>query len=195
VSLALAYGRRTLSLRQIVGAWVVVGLLTWIAWLVVSAELQDRFNIDPEVALDRVLWILDPSGRSDFSQEERFELFERGWEQFLASPLVGNGVGSTELWEARSSTHNMYVMLASDFGLLGLFAFPSIVLAAIGSRGRGFADATVAGLFLLFWGLFSHNVLSEYYLLITISMVAALSRRESEAAGHGTPAACAALPT
>ena len=194
VSLALAYGRRTLSLRQIVGAWVVVGLLTWIAWLVVSAELQDRFNIDPEVALDRVLWILDPSGRSDFSQAERFELLERGWEQFLASPLVGNGVGSTELWEARASTHNMYVTLASDFGLLGLFTFPSIVLAAMGARGRGFADPTVAGLFLLFWGLFSHNLLSEFYLLITISMVAALSRHVSETTCHGTWGACSALP-
>ena len=192
VSFALAYGPRTLSVRQITVALLVVGVLTWFAWLTVSSELQERFNIDPEVALDRVLWILDPSGRSDFSQEERFELLERGWDQFLASPLVGNGVGSTELWEARSSTHNMYVMLATDFGLLGLFALPSIVLAAMGSRGRGVAHATVAGLFLLFWGFFSHNVFSEYYLLITISMVAALSRRESQATDYGT---LRALPT
>ena len=185
VSIVLAYGRQTLSLRQIAAALVIVSALTWIAWLIASSELQERFNIDPEVALDRVLWILDPTGRSDFSQEERFEVLERGWEQFLASPLVGNGVGSTELWEARASTHNMYVMLASDFGLIGLLAFPSIVLAAMGSRVTAFGDAFVAALFLLFWGLFSHNILSEYYLLITISMIAALSRRESEAARHG----------
>jgi len=100
-----------------------------------------------------------------------------------------------ELWEARASTHNMYVMLASDFGLIGLLAFPSIVLAAMGSRVTAFGDAFVAALFLLFWGLFSHNILSEYYLLITISMIAALSRRESEAARHGTRCAWDALAT
>jgi hypothetical protein len=37
----------------------------------------------------------------------------------------------------------------------------------------------VTGVFLLFWGIFSHNILSEYYLLLTISLIAALSRREA----------------
>jgi O-antigen ligase len=194
VSFGLAFGGRSLTWRQIAAALLIVGALTAIAWLLVSAELQERFNIDPEVALDRVLWIFDPSGRSDYSQEERIQLLERGWEQFLSSPLVGNGVGSTELWEARSSTHNMYVMLASDFGIIGLLIFPCIVLAAMGTGAARLTDATVAGLFLLFWGLFSHNVLSEYYLLLTISMVAALSRRESVMTYHGARDPPSALP-
>ena len=182
VCFALAYRGRTLTLRQIASALAVVAVLTWGAWMVVSSELQERFNIDPDVALDRLLWILDPEGRADFSQEERIALLEKGWDQFLTSPALGNGVGSTELWEARTSTHNMYIMLASDFGLLGLLAFPCIVLAAIGAGIGRLSDATVTGLFLLFWGLFSHNILSEYYLLLTLSLVAALSRRQRTAA-------------
>ena len=176
---ALVYRQRTFSVGQVLAALLVVGLLTWVAWLILSAQLQERYNIDPQVALDRILWILDPEGRADFSQEERVELLERGWDQFLAAPLLGHGVGSTELWEARTSTHNIYVMLASDFGVLGLFIFPCIVWSAMGSGAKRLGDVAVAGLFLLFWGLFSHNMLSEYYLLVTISLLAALSRRES----------------
>lgn len=193
VSGLMAFRGRTLSLRQVAAAIVVIGGLTWITWLLVSAELQDRFHIDPEVALDRVFWILDPTGEHDFSEWERLALLERGLAQFLASPFVGNGVGSTELWEARSSTHNMYILLASDFGVIGLFVLPAIVLAAMGARLR-LTDAVVTGLFLLFWGFFSHNVLSEYYLLLTISLVAALSRRETAAAQAGEEQEYRALP-
>jgi O-antigen ligase len=178
VSCLLAFSGRTLSLRQIAAAIVVVGGLTWITWLLVSTELQDRFHIDPEVALDRLLWVLDPTGRSDFSQAERLAVLERGWGQFLASPFLGNGVGSTELWDADAATHNTYVQLASDFGVIGLFALPAIVLTAIGRWSGRLTDAVVTALFTLFFGLFSHNGLSEFYLVLIISLVAALSRRE-----------------
>ena len=180
VCFALAYRRRALSVGQILSALLVVVTLAWIAWLVVAAQLEERFHINPQMALDRILWILDPEGRADFSQAERVELLERGWDQFLAAPLTGHGVGSTELWDARTSTHNMYVALASDFGVLGLLVLPCVILSAIG-RGLGRPrDAAVTGLFLLFWGLFSHNILSEYYLLIAISLIAALGRQEQQ---------------
>jgi O-antigen ligase len=179
VSIPLAYRGRSLSWRQLAAAVIVIAGVSWITWLLVSAELQDRFHIDPDVALDRLFWVLDPSNRSDFSEWERITLLERGWEQFLASPFLGNGLGSTELWEARASTHNEYVMQASDFGVLGLFVLPAFVLAAVGTRGIWLSDAAVTGLFLLFWGFFSHNILSEYYLLLTVSLIAALSRREN----------------
>lgn len=178
VCMALASGGRSLTWRQLGGAFVLVVVLAVLTWLLVAAELREQFHIDPEVSMDRILWIFDTAGRADYSQEERIALLERGWEQFLYSPLVGNGVGSTELWEERTSTHNMYAMLASDFGVLGLFVFPVIVLAAMGAGIRRLTDATVTGLFLLFWGVFSHNVLSEYYLLISLSLLAALNRRE-----------------
>jgi hypothetical protein len=194
VSGALVYRGRSLSFRQLATAVIVIAGVSWITWLLVAAELQDRFHIDPDVALDRLFWILDPSNRSDFSEWERTMLLERGWAQFLGSPFLGNGLGSTELWEARSSTHNEYVMQASDFGVLGLFVLPAFVLAAVGTRRVALTDAVVTGLFLLFWGFFSHNILSEYYLLLTISLVAALSRRETAAAHAGEEQEYRALP-
>lgn len=182
----LAVGRhRLLTLRQILYALAVGAVAAWATWLVVAAEIEQRFNIDPAVFADRVLWILDPSGRSDFSQTERLQLLQRGLEQFLASPLWGNGIGSTELWAERTSTHNLYVMLASDFGMLGLFMLPGIVFAAVGSIPSRVREVTVGGLVILVYGLFSHNVLGEFYVLISIAMLAALARsRSSNPAGN-----------
>lgn len=194
VSFALAFRGRSLSLRQVVAAVIVVAVITWVVLLLVSAELQDQFKIDPEIAMERLLWVLDPTGQPDYSEWERLALLERGWEQFLASPVIGNGVGSTEFWEARSSTHNMYVTLASDFGVIGLFILPGIVLAAVGSWVGRLTDAVVTALFLLFWGFFSHNILSEYYLLLTISLVAALSQRETTVVQNGDEGVRSALP-
>lgn len=179
VGLALVYGAlllegRTLRPGQVMKIVALTMGAGYVFWLVFSAELQSRFNVDPSLVLDRVLWILDPSGRADFSQDERVDLAERGWLQFVASPYVGNGLGSTELWELRTSTHNLYLMLASDFGIVGWFVLPLLLVAAV-KRDVLSLTGGVAAAFLLFWALLSHNVLSEYYILIGMSLMAAVS--------------------
>jgi O-antigen ligase len=171
---ALLVEGRTLrrgQLARIVALCTAAGYTFWLAF---SAELQSRFNVDPALVLDRVLWILDSSGRVDFSQAERAMLAERGWLQFVASPLFGNGLGSTELWELRTSTHNLYIMLASDFGLVGWLVLPVLLLAAV-RRNLTTLPGGVAAAFMLLWGLVSHNVLGEYYILIAMSLMAAIS--------------------
>lgn len=183
VCLGLSVWSKVLTAKSLLASLLTMVLIGVLGWALISAELQARFNIDPALVSDRVLWILDPEGRSDFSQEERIGLLERGWSQFMAAPFVGNGVGSTELWEARSSTHNVYAMLASDFGVVGLFVLPAIIFAALGSTRGSRREFTVAGCFILFWGLFSHNVLGEFYMLIGIGMIAA-SRRCADNVGE-----------
>lgn len=171
---ALLAEGRTLRPVQVLRIAAIGAVAGYVFWLAFATELQSRFNVDPALVLDRILWILDPSGRSDFSQAERAILAERGWLQFVASPFFGNGLGSTELWELRTSTHNLYIMLASDFGLVGWLVLPALLLAAV-RRDLTAPPGGVAAAFLLLWGLVSHNVLGEYYILIAISLMAALS--------------------
>lgn len=183
VLVALMFERRTLRPGQVMSVFILTAGAGYAAWLILSAELQSRFNIDPSLVLDRVLWILDPWGRADFSQEERAAVAERGWLQFLSSPYIGNGLGSTELWELRASTHNLYLMLASDFGLVGWFVLPLILFAAV-HRDVTSLTGGVAAAFLLFWALLSHNILGEYYILLAMSLMAAASaaaRRDGNA--------------
>lgn len=171
---ALLVEGRTLRREQVVRIAALGTAAGYAFWLAFSAELQSRFNVDPALVLDRVLWILDSSGRVDFSQAERAALAERGWLQFVASPFFGNGLGSTELWELRTSTHNLYIMLASDFGLVGWLVLPVLLLAAV-RRNVTTLPGGVAAAFLLLWGLISHNVLGEHYILIAMSLMAAIS--------------------
>jgi O-antigen ligase len=188
VGLGLVFGAllvegRTLRPVQVVRIAGLGAAAGYAFWLAFSAELQSRFNVDPALVLDRILWILDPSGRADFSQAERAILAERGWLQFVASPFFGNGLGSTELWELRTSTHNLYIMLASDFGLVGWLVLPALLLAAV-RRDFTALPGGVAAAFLLLLGLVSHNVLGEYYILIGMSLMAAVSgTRERSADG------------
>jgi O-antigen ligase len=171
---ALLVEGRTLRREQVARIAALATVAGYAFWLTFAAELQSRFNIDPALVRDRILWILDPSGRADFSQAERAMLAERGWLQFVSSPFFGNGVGSTELWELRSSTHNLYIMLASDFGLVGWLVLPALLLAAV-RRNLATLPGGIAAAFLLLWGLVSHNVLGEYYILIAMSLMASIS--------------------
>lgn len=180
VVLALFVTGRELKPFQVFKAAAVAGLVGFVAWQVFAAEFESRFNIDPGLVLDRVLWILDPSGRSDFSQAERVLLAERGWMQFISSPFWGNGLGSTELWEVRQSTHNLYVMLASDFGLMGFLILPLIVASSTGRRIFSLHGG-VAATFVLMWGLLSHNVLTEFYMMLGIAMMAAINHAPVQA--------------
>jgi hypothetical protein len=171
---ALMFEGKTLRRGQVMKVVAFTAGAGYVFWLVFAAELLSRFSIDPSLVLDRILWILDPTGTADFSQEERVGLAERGWLQFIASPYFGNGLGSTELWELRTSTHNLYLMLASDFGIAGWFVLPLLLLAAV-RRDVLSLTGGVAAAFLLFWALLSHNVLSEYYILLAMSLMAAVS--------------------
>jgi O-antigen ligase len=161
--------------RSVASAALAGAVLGWVAWAFVLPVIASDFKLDPAIIIDRILWLLDPGTRSDFSQVERVELAEKGWLQFVASPWFGNGVGSTELWEARSSTHNVYLMLMSDFGWIGVLVLPALALAAAqgqNAAGRRCRVAFVA--FLLLHGTLSHNLLTDLFLLVTIALLAAM---------------------
>lgn len=180
VWLGLAATGKSLNFRDLRNGSIATGVIAWIVWSIAAYEIQERLKIRPDFILDRLLWVLDPAGRADFSQDERIELLQAGWQQFLASPLWGNGVGSTEYWQLRTSTHNLYVQLASDFGVIGFLVLPAIVGGFVGAAWVRRSDAFVASIFVLFWGFFSHNVFTEYYLMTGIALAAALAHAPDE---------------
>ena len=176
VNVVLVTHGKDISARQLIGGTLILAGCCVAGWVILADELQNVLGIDPSVALDRVFWLLDPTGRADDSQADRLMLAERGWALFNYSPFYGNGLGSTEYWELPESTHNMFLMLGNDFGIVGFLVVPVLLLAATwGALSRG--AGTTTALFILFWSFLSHNVLTEYYLLISLSMAAALSLR------------------
>jgi len=174
-----------LSRQTVVTLAIILGSLiaavTLFLWPVISDVVGNLGN------LDRLLLIMNPSDQADFSQNERVYLAEYGWAQFLESPLVGNGIGSTETWIHRSSTHNQYLQFMSDFGLAGMFIMPGLALAlCIGRTRHDVVPLGIAGCVLL-WSFVSHNVLTEYYWLIAIALAAAMpSAAAAPITSHGS---------
>lgn len=169
---------RVLRGTEVFGLVSVVVTSALIGWLYVLPRLAERFGINPEVLADRVTWILAPKGRADFSQQERLDVAALGWRQFLEHPWAGNGIGSTETWLADASPHNVYILLASDFGVTGLLIVPALLLV-LWPRANTLGNPCLRLLLplLLFWGFFSHNLLDDFALVTVIAVAAALGRQ------------------
>jgi hypothetical protein len=143
------------------------------------------FSLDDNQA-DRVSFF-STLDTSDDAAQERKQVASEAWDLFLERPLLGHGLGSTLEWNERASTHNMFLYLIADHGLIGVFILPALLAGVISRRQR--ADSGPYWAFCLFalWdAFFSHNLLEERYLLLGFAFfatggVAALSRAANRA--------------
>jgi hypothetical protein len=132
-----------------------------------ALESRDLLN---ENTVARVQLAKDDSGRG--------HLARKAWELFQRSPVTGNGIGSTLVWDEPVSSHNQYLSLAADHGVLGLLAFPALALALVLAHRRLIAFVPV----LLASGFFSHNMLEHRYALLAIALAATIPPEDAEEA-------------
>ena len=156
-----------------VSAVAVVGL-----WGAVGATLA-ALQLDLDALYDRFAWFMSLGSTADFSQQERVVLAEEAWELFANNPILGAGLGATELWNQRAPPHNMYLLGMTDFGALGVLVFPALIGCAVGGLKRMFERRTAPFTCLTLWsGLFSHSLIGEHYFMIAVSLMAALSAHQ-----------------
>jgi O-antigen ligase len=113
----------------------------------------------------------------DDSALERAQVLEAGLALFLEHPIVGAGAGTTDLWSLRGSTHNQPVMLAAEYGVLGIALW--LWLAVILWKGKYFQDRTFQLISLtgfIFLSMFSHNIFDQVYWLMTFALVSGQRR-------------------
>ena len=173
---------------------VIVTFLLMTQWNSLQNQLMDLGVLNKDVA-QRIEGFLDfRDFDADESAVRRKEIARGAWGMFSNSPIVGNGVAASLEGYCEVPSHNEYLSLMVDHGLGGFFILPLLVLgAAWRVKGQASRIAKAASFFVLFWGLFSHNVLTEHYILLTISLLAAMSkssracRREPERVGHLSP--------
>jgi O-antigen ligase len=177
VALLLAV-RAGIGIRQlrgilIVGAAVVAFVLSPY-WADTQQMLVEKGVLDTE-NLQRLAFFTTGS-TPDTSAADRKGVLEAGWRMFEQKPLTGWGVGTFRVIPGFDlSTHNIYVANLIDFGILGLFIVPSLLLATV--WGANWKTFEVVGPFILFvtmWGFFSHNVLEERHILLPAALVACM---------------------
>ncbi len=179
VSIGILIANRILSnnRRQIIVAMLILG-----SFLVIVNPLNSLGNYfagGTDGAYSNVVSRLEqfqnPSIEDD-SAKERSAVAKYAWQLFGKRPFFGYGLSSTTRWTVSEvSTHNMYLYFMMDHGIIGLIIFPGAIFAVV-HRNRG-EDRTIIlcfATFLAIWGLFSHNILEEWYILTTFSLLAAM---------------------
>jgi O-antigen ligase len=96
----------------------------------------------------------------DSSTLDRSDVLAAGWQAFLDSPILGNGLGYTFEWLQPESTHNMYVLMLAEQGVLGTLLYVSL-LGALLAWSRGVFR--VVAVLIAVAAFFTHDQLDQPY--------------------------------
>jgi len=149
--------------RGVVSKWLALAVFLMIIGLyrgggTDALDVGDLLNDNTSA---RVHLAADDSGRA--------ELAAKALALFVGAPILGNGLGATFDWDSTQSSHNMYLNLAADQGIVGLVTFPALLLALVACTRR----ATGLSLVLLVAGLFSHDLLDHRAVLLAMALASA----------------------
>jgi len=108
---------------------------------------------------------------SNVSSETRLYLLRLAWEGFGNSPFWGHGVGAGDRWHVAQSVHNMFGLMALEYGIIGL-AWLCAFLWALWSMPQPFGIWAAS----LFVGAapFTHNLMDGPTYALILATYAAL---------------------
>lgn len=153
---------------------IIIGLVSRLGDILNLGQMQYIGFLNENI-LGRIEWFQNPSSSED-SAGSRLDVAIQAWQMFAEHPFLGNGIGSTLELSVGISTHNMYLYFMTDHGILGAFILPLLVYTVtLHARAESKYIGLAFAIFVLFWGLFSHTILSDRYTLIMFSLMAAMT--------------------
>jgi hypothetical protein len=133
------------------------------------------------VAIDNLLARLDFFSHvslADGSAQERAAAVKAGWELFLENPIFGAGAGVTQFWSLGVSTHNQLLLMAAEYGILGIALW--LWLVTILWRGQFFQNRSLqvtATFLFVFMSMFTHLMLdAAAYWMATFALISTRQR-------------------
>jgi O-antigen ligase len=84
----------------------------------------------PPSVVERVEMTRSDNGQLEVSAAERLILWQRALNMFKASPLYGQGFGTFE-FSGYKDTHNYYLLMLAEQGIIGLITFVYLLLSAM----------------------------------------------------------------
>lgn len=176
-SLAFAFDRRqsldVFVLRLLAVCAAAVALASFVGWAARSGTL-DTLGVLSTQMESRLETMLAFDLR-DFSTLERESASLEALRVLSDNPFLGAGPGITRVWD-EVPTHNMYLYLGAESGLLGLLLFPALLMAsgwsAIRRGGLPLPHVLLVMAFLV-WAFFSNSIFGEKCFVIVIAWMAA----------------------
>jgi O-antigen ligase len=165
---------------------IVYGLIKKRSLLVMVAVLVFTWQVVlPQTVVERITMTETSSGQLEESAADRVLLWEHAKEIFNANPVFGigfNGFGYTLPGARLTDTHNFYMKVASEQGVIGLVFLAVVLVASLASGWRlyrsglsefhqalgiGFVGCTVAVIITnVFGDRFSYFALGSYFWLL-----------------------------
>ncbi|MDA8387638.1 MAG: O-antigen ligase family protein [Nitrospiraceae bacterium] len=123
----------------------------------------------------------------DYSSRARLAVAQRGLELFLERPFFGWGIGSTQDLYSGVSTHDMFILLGAEYGIIGVLIFCALIWVLWR------AHTEHSGLIALLYGvagLFSHNNLEASSVMVVLALAVGgwgLRGKGGDGDGSGRP--------
>jgi len=109
---------------------------------------------------------------ADDSAQSRLSVAKAALTYFADNPLLGAGHSFTYHWEYNISTHNIYLLLMAEYGILGMFIYPLLMLSIIWkAQGEAKQTGIAAIVYFLIIGLTSSNVLFGFHTLLIMGVL------------------------
>ena len=147
-----------------------------------NADGTALFNED---TLTRIEFLTDPL--SDNQDTSRLDIADESWQKFTTSPFYGLGLGGAASEHHLSETgvnqepHNMYLTLIVEYGFLGIFLYPGLLLASIWKiEGKLKYQAWAFFIFYLVWGIFSHTVFDSFVTIFALALMSSLTAQSKK---------------
>lgn len=117
--------------------------------------------------------------QDDFSARSRKLVARQGLQMFLEKPVLGYGLGSSQQLATRVSTHNMYLMLGAEQGIVGVALLLALPLTL---WGVGTGAAKISAVLYALSGMFTHNNLDSpaMQVVLALAIVSAGMKRERQ---------------
>ena len=154
----------------------IVFLLIAIALPIFITFLDVFLGEEAANVLGRLDFFSSKHSVTDASAQSRVTIAKAGFEAFANNPLLGGGLALTYHWAHDISTHNIYLFHMAEFGIVGLFLYPLLLVALLlGARGEARKTGIAFVAFLFIIGFTSHNVLDGFHTLLAIAVMASWS--------------------
>jgi O-antigen ligase len=168
--------KKTLPKSSVISLMIAIGvLLVFIGSFERYISSREEFEDAATNILSRLNFFSSFTFDDD-SSEERVDVIQAGWELFLQNPLFGSGAGATHFWRHRGSTHNQLLLLAAEYGVMGILLWGWMLIMLCKSvffsdRGLRYAMAFLFA----FMSMFTHQMLdAASYWLATFALVCAM---------------------
>lgn len=162
---------------------ITLGITIAIVLPILIAFISFSLGEDAEAILARLdFFTSNTHSLSDGSASDRFIVMQAGFNYFAENPFFGAGHSATHHWEFDFSTHNIFLMNLAEYGLLGLFIYPLLILSILWkAEGEAKRTGVAFAVFLLFIGFASHNVLDGFHMLLAMAAMASWAYKSRNA--------------